>query len=94
MDYNDVVSYSMPESDYLVRRLQRFQLAATGFVRDKFVEVLKHLRLQQHVPARTLRSSSKIRLTTANIAQYYRCYKFYKYYNYCSNHTYYSYYSY
>ena len=37
LDYNITISYPVPE--YLIKRLQRVQLAAGGFVYNKFVEI-------------------------------------------------------
>ena len=43
LDYNDIVSYPIPE--YLVKRLQRVQRAAAGFVIGRFVTELDVLKL-------------------------------------------------
>ena len=91
LDYNDIVRY--PTHDYLIKCLQRVQLAAAGFVCKKFADlhdILKlkwlpiaerqeyhlaksveqwpeHLRLEQYVPSRTLRSSSEFKLTLSSV---------------------------
>ena len=92
LDYNDIVRY--PTHDYLIKRLQRVQLAAAGFVckcadlhdilKLKWLPIAErqeyhlaklayqavnseqwpeHLRPNQYVPSRTLRSSSEFKLS-------------------------------
>ena len=44
LDYNDIVRY--PTHDYLIKRLQRVQLAAAGFVCKKFADLHDILKLK------------------------------------------------
>ena len=97
LDYNNIVIY--PTHEYLVKRLQRVQLAAAGFVCNKFADLQdiiklgwlpikerqdyhlanaayqaatnnlwpEHLRLEQYVPPRLLRSSREFTLNSSHV---------------------------
>ena len=97
LDYNNIVIY--PTHEYLVKRLQRVQLAAAGFVCKKFADLQdiiklgwlpikerqdyhlanaayqavtnnlwpEHLRLEQYVPPRLLRSSREFTLNSSHV---------------------------
>ena len=104
IDYNDIVTY--PIHEYLLKRLQRVQFAAAGFVCRKFADMRdilklgwlpiverqeyhiaktayqaatsrlwpKHLKLEQYVPPRTLRSSGEFSLVLSRITGSFRHY--------------------
>ena len=104
LDYNDIVTY--PIHEYLLKRLQRVQFAAAGFVCRKFADMRdilklgwlpiverqeyhiaktayqaatsrlwpKHLKLEQYVPPRTLRSSGEFSLVLSRITGSFRHY--------------------